>query len=1656
MLFRYLLTMVLSALYLYATNIKEFNLLDSHYIKDEKIVILNFNESVDIKSAKSSIKLIKKINLATTELSYTINSRDDKSFLLKINEPTTDKIELFISSDISDKLNRDISKIIGEDTALNSIEIDKEKSDMLLVDAPVMVANNRGGFSIRVYFENSPYNDNINNFFEVEDIDNISIEKDIYIDYEDREKLGLKNSYVYIEITSSEFKANSNYRLIIKKGIEDYTTQLKEDKIFNFRSGDRRSSIIFDDKKPYLSNLGAVGFSSTNINSAKLIVEKVTDDNYRYFTNYHKGSLKDTKKFTEKILEREVKLNNPRNEIERQKIVLEDLKDMASSGIYRVTIEYKGENIYGELEDINASKILFVSDIGISLNLSSSQAFVSLLSLSSNMPIENALVELYSANNTLIASAKSDSDGIVILDDKLLKGREPKVIIVTRGDDKSFLTIDKPINKLKHKRETLFNAFIYFQSDIVRPSATINALIDIKDVNFLSAEKIPFRVTFGPINEEPILDEVYITDNSGIIEFNHKMRNSDRTGDYILKVFLGNKVIGKESISVEAFMPPEIENSIKVDKEIYKSNETIKGVISSRYLFGSPASNLSGKLSFTARAYNYSNPLFKDFTFNNELIEKMNKSLYINIKEDITLDESGESNISLPCSTKYRVPSILRGVIGATIMDDTQPVSTYKEIYINPYSAMVGLKIENEDIKSGDEFEAEAILIDPVTDKRVDGVLSVVINEIKWHYSYSDGKYKWESEVIPIDSFTVPANSKFKRVISNNGDFIIELYDRLGGHSSSVNISASGWGYSNISPNRDLKSVDINFENRLYSKGDIIKASLKSPIIDGHILVTLESDRVLWHKLIKISKGSAQIDIPIKNDMKRGIYLHAMAFRKTDTDPSLIPFRAMGYKFVKPNREDRRVKIELNYPKRVTSNSINRLNITTDREAKILISIVDKGILNITEQESPNPFDYFNIIPEEQIDYFDIYDKVMNYIIDGKSLDFGGDEDGKKLKKHLPPENSDRVQPFMLWSKVVSTKDKRLSYDIKVPEFNGEASIEVIAINGDSVGVESGDIIIKDDLIIKPSFPRFILKGDSLEVPIRIFNTTKITKEINLTNISTDNISLTPSLKELKIAPDSSTVVMASLKALQDGKSKIELEVKDGDSIIKKTISLLVMTPYAMQSKVYIDSISSSDSLTIPERYMGGEALITISDNIMGQLHSDLKYLVQYPYGCAEQTSSKISAMFYAEPFMKSDRLLKDSRHYILEGVRKLSSQQNGYGEFGYWSVDGYVDSFSSLYASETLLDLNASGVYLKGSVRQKIINALNNIVDNNSNNLKGKYPNYLRVYAGYILAKSSLLKKSRANMLYDKNIYHGYYISYYYMASILKIMGESKLSDEVYSRLKEFQIKNCAESNLLQKEIFLLFYLNSKHFKKSKSDFDIVKKSFSHLYSTYQKALAFRAISTYLGSAVKQNMTLNIEVNGKTKKIDRATSFIIDNIKSDTIKIEPISGVVNYNIDIYKPLPYPLKNSINIDANLSIKREFFDDNNNLVDLSNIRQGSEFYSEITISNKIKLDNLVLNYRVPSCFQIMRKKINIEDIDYKDVRDDRVLIFLSLDKNPKESRAIRKVRIPLMATTIGECKLPAVTIEAMYDSRVRDYAKEIGQVVVKGAKIEDIF
>lgn len=1646
------------------------------YFDKEKLLRLEFNDAIDKSSIKNSISIFKKNGLSKTALMYDISSQSSRVLLLKIKEVIDGNIELEIKDTLStidkQKLPESINIELGRDVK-EPVTLNPKLSAMTFKDLPQMVSKADGSFAIRVFFNDSFYGNPFIDFISVDGVDNFTIKEDMYISSKMRKEYKITDSYYYMDIMSSEFKPNSDYTLHLYKGLATYQ-ELKEDKVFKLHSGDRKKVIFFNDKEPYLSNLGEIGFSSINTDKATIIIDKITPQNYRYFIGYSSAKQEDTGKFTKEIFAKDIVLDNPKNVVQKQKILLKDMMGDVPYGVYRITMKYEDRDKNDKVVDKSASKVVFVSDIGIMANLFDNQAFVSLAKLSDTMPIVGAKVDIYSKNNILIASTISDENGIAIVEKDDLIASEPKAIIVSTDNDKSFLLLDKSLNnnsydKLKAK-EDRYSAFIYFQSDIIRPARAINALITVKDRDFISASKLPIKITLSQAYGKKIFERVYNTDEFGLIDFTYTMSNEDKTGRYLLQATLGDRVIGKKSISVEAFMPPKIENKITTDKEIYTKDEFVEANISSNYLFGMPSSFLTGKVNFRVVGVDYTNSKYSGYSFTNTLNSK--EKIYTNSEYDISLDKNGEVSVALPCDTKEQVPSILKATIGATIMDDTQPVSTYKDVTIYPYKNLVGVKLDKSSLDEGEALEGSVVLIDPISGEQIDRELSVVINKVDWHYTYSDGNYKWDKESFPIDRFTTQSNQKFSRKLTQSGDFEVVVYDRLNGHSASASFEITGWGYTNISPNKNLTKIDIDFEDRLYKKGDTIKASIKSPIIKGRLLVSLEGSKVAWHRVIDIQKGVAQIDVPIEDELNRGAYLHAVAIRDTDIAPSIIPFRVMGYKFIKPDRTDHQIDIEMDYNSTSHSNRSVPLTITTSKETALLVSVVDSGVLNITGQKPPKIFDFFNPMVDKKSLYFDIYDEVMAYITDGSIISFGAGDDAfmaERAKKHLPPANLDRVKPFMLWSNIIYTKDKKATLDLNIPEFNGRATIVVVAINSDSIGVSSDDIVIKDDIMIKPSYPRFILKGDKIEVPIRVFNTTKESQKIKLDSNISYNLSWSLDNPEIELAPNSSKVIKALLSAKQEGSASIILSAKLNEEVFKNSVTLEVMSPYSIATKVYQDTTSSPAKITIPHKFNHGKMIVSLSDNILGQLRGDLKYLISYPHGCAEQTSAKISAMFYSKPFIKNDQLTKDADNFIRQGIKKLSKMQNYYGEFSYWTQGGYVNTYASIYASETLLALDKGGYQVEDSVKKKIIQALQKIV--NTGSLSKKYSDISRVYAGYVLSLYNELPLSSANMLYDKKVYEKYYISWYYMSAIFKSLGEDKLAKQIYAGLRDIKLSelkdvvyNHTGFSSESRDMFLIFYLNTKHFYSSKGDFDIVKRQFKKLYSTHEKALALRAIGEYIGEAKEQKMSVELVHNNSKTTYTKSVAFT-DGVWDSDVYINPLSGVVNYSIEVYKPLPRVIKNELLEYAKLSISREFIDINGDIVDLKNLQQGSKIYSKVSILNNEKIDNVLLNQRIPACMDIVNSRVtkssNAKFVDknlylnYKDIRDDRLLYFMNMPK-PKKSKTIKDMTIPnittiytpLIVTTIGECKLPALTIEAMYDSRLSDYAKQTDSVVVK--------
>ncbi len=1655
-----------------------FKLVNSHYFKREKLLRVTFNSDIDSKDAKKYIE-VKKINkLTTTNLTYTITQKSHNSLLLKINEPTyNNPIELTIKKGLKSvngkSLDEDFSKLFNTKTTLN-ITLDDKKDAMRIIDKPQMVALDSGEFAIRV-FSDDTFDNNLKDFIEIEGIENFTVNTNNFVGYKQRKRLNLSDrAYYFHDIITPEFKPNHTYKLTIKKGLRSYK-ELKEDKKYTVKSGDLGKSIIFDNKKPYISKNGELGFSSINIDTATIIVQKVLDDNLRYFINFKYADRFVVDRYLKEVFSKEIKLKNIKNKKVKQKFLFSDLGEELPYGVYKITIRYTDRG-----EEKKKSRVLFLSNIGISAYISKTQAFIHTMNLDSSTPLISAMVYLYGENNELLGSAKSDKYGMVNIEDDKLLSKKPISVIVETKTDRNFLVLEKSISlpsiTTLARTSERFSANIYFQSNIVRPSSKINALITIKDREFISAKQLPIKVILKRRYGKSLIEKIYHTDNYGLIDFNYQLDSEDRTGLYDIEVYIDKTLIGSKSIKVEAFMPPKIENQIKMVKDNYLKGQLIEANISSNYLFGTPASYLNGKIKIVSVAKDLKLSSYKDYSFTNYAIKDKRVDEYFNYNEDIRLNSRGKLNIAIPISIKRAVPSILEATLGVTIMDDNQPVSKYKKLKIFPYKNMVGLKLDNRELRKGQELKGKTVLIDPIMGKEIDRELYVTIKKIDWHYNYSNGNSHWEEEKIVVDSFTIKANQPFVRKVNQNGDYTIEVHDRLGGHSASSNFTIWWHDYSNISPKDDLKSVEIKFEDKPYKKGDTIGVNIKSPILNGQLLITIEDSKVRGYRLVNIEKGVATVDIPITFDIKKGAYLHATVYRATDTSSKLIPFRAIGYRYIKPDNSNHKIDVKIEAPKVTKSKRKIKLNIVTNKSSKILVSVVDKGILQLTDQDIPKIFEFFNKQSDKQIAYYDIYDNLMAYLTEGKQIDFGAGDILSARKKHLAPDLAKRVKPFMVWSGVIDTKGNSTTIGIDIPEFNGKASIVAIAVNEDSVGVASKDIVVKDDIMIKPSYPLYALKGDSLIVPIRVFNTTSTVKDVLLSSTFSKNIELNLEENNLTIAPNSSTVVNAKLDVKEKGRGKIKLIAKFGQDEVSREVELPIYSPYAISTKTFKGISNKQESLIIPKEYMGAKVYITLSDNLIGILGNDLKYLIGYPYGCTEQITSKILAMYYARAFLKDTVLVGESENFIRQGIKRLRNMQNYYGEFAYWEKDGEINPYASLYASQTILELNKGGdVYIDQTVIEKIIKALRAIVTKNDDYL-GKYTSFHRVYAGYILAENGLLRESSANMLFEKGFYKEFFLSKYYMSAILKIQGKNREAEELYNSVgykltsylksRYSNYSGNFESNI--RDMLIQFIIKSRYFKKDVKDLATIEHSFDSLYSTQERAMALKAVSIYLGKPTNSKLDVTLNINNSEQNHTKPISLVIDKLTSNKIVITPNSNAMSYTIELVKHLPKKLKNSLSKGKKLSIKREFIDENSHKVNLNSLKQGDKIYSKVTISNYGKVQNVVVNQRVPACLTILNSRIQNETPNekfknininqkYRDIRDDRVLDFIDLPKKQKYNRSSKRYIIkenrgviftPLLVTTKGECQIPAVIAESMYDSRINDYAKGVDKIIVK--------
>ncbi len=145
-------------------------------------------------------------------------------------------------------------------------------------------------------------------------------------------------------------------------------------------------------------------------------------------------------------------------------------------------------------------------------------------------------------------------------------------------------------------------------------------------------------------------------------------------------------------------------------------------------------------------------------------------------------------------------------------------------------------------------------------------------------------------------------------------------------------------------------------------------------------------------------------------------------------------------------------------------------------EARIVVAAVDVGILNLTNYKPPAPDDYYLGQRRLTAEIRDLYGQLIDGMQGTRGqIRTGGDGGGGRWKARRPRRSRSRSIPALCTVKRDGTAE--VLFDI--PAFAGTARVMAVAWSQDKVGKATGDVTIRDPVVLTATLPRFLLTGDN-------------------------------------------------------------------------------------------------------------------------------------------------------------------------------------------------------------------------------------------------------------------------------------------------------------------------------------------------------------------------------------------------------------------------------------------------------------------------------------------------------------------------------------------------------------------------------------------------
>ncbi|TYP99255.1 hypothetical protein C7447_102577 [Tenacibaculum adriaticum] len=1305
---------------------------------------------------------------------------------------------------------------------------------------------------------------------------------------------------------------------------------------------------------------------------------------------------------------------------------------------------------------------------------SNNSMFVAVTDILTTQPVNGVKVSLYNLQQQEITSAITNKEGVANFTDDsnaffavVSKGNNTTYVKLDDGNALSMSKFDVSGTKL----EKGIKGYIYGERGVWRPGDQLFLTFVLNDNANPIPEKHPIK--FELINPQgKIIDRnIQFKNANNMYAYTPKTNDDALTGNWKLRVTVGGATFNK-TLKIETIKPNRLKIKLTTDQEVIKSNTPIAGDVEVKWLHGAIARGLkldiNGKFRQTKTAFSkFSNYNFDDVTrsFGTEEF----KVLQGNLNND------GKANFSVQPKLDTKAPGMLKASFITKVYENGGDFST--DMFsknVSPYSVYVGLNTAEEKESKNYLFTNEnyGFNVAAVNENGV-GVasnLEVKVYKMSWRWwwsnsdngisSYDGTRYHEPYKTLKVKT-GANGKGKFDLKIDENdwGRYLIKVTNNQSKHST-ANIVYFDWPswYGRKKNNADKSNATMlvfTTDKEDYQVNE--KAQVKFPSsAGGRALITIENGtEVLDNFWVETTDKQTVFNFTILANYTPNVFVNISLLQKHSQTENDLPIRMYGSVPILVNDPNTKLapEIQLADELKPETTATIRVKEKNGKPMSYTIALVDEGLLDLTRFKTPNPWNVFYARQSLGVKTWDIFDEVIG-AYGGKInqiLSIGGDEAeaGSKNKK------ANRFKPMVTYLGPFDLKmGQTEEHQIKIPKYIGSVKAMVVATNAEkeAYGSDEKTAFIRKPVMILASLPRKITPQETVTLPVTVF-----AMKPNIKNVK---VSLQPNESYTIVGDKTQTVSfdqpdekMAYFQLkINDfkGIGKIDIDASSGAEKASYSVEIDVVNPNPVTTEVKDLVLKSNENSEISFTSFGtagtNSASIELSTLPPMNFTKRLQYLIQYPHGCVEQTtSSAFPQLYLPEIFDLPQEKSRSIERNIKATIQRLSDFQLSNGGLAYWQGGNYVSNWGTSYAGHFMIEAAKKGYALPIGFKDKWVSYQKQTARNWRQNSRYDDDALSQAYRLYTLSLANSPDLASMNRLRETNGISN--DAKMRLASAYALIGKQSIAKSIlntlsasnYTRRYYSGYGSETRNKAMALETYTLLKDDAQAIKLAKEVAD--KLSSNDWMSTQTTAYSLLAMSQFaMQNGENSGIQSNYSFNAVAKNANTSKSLYVNDLtdvkKENTLKIANKSNGVLY-VRVFNKGILPVGEEKVFQKNIEAKVVYKTKEGIVLEPDNLSQGTNFIAEVIIRNSTnnKVDNVALTEFIPSGWEIVNTRFTdfgsstaSTNVDFTDIRDASISNYFTL-----KVYETKTFRVLLNASYLGEYYLPGVQVEAMYDN-----------------------